>query len=187
MKLLSILSLTAALLSAPVMTEVPVLRAMQTSGQVLAQGVQTKPQVQLTLVAEKKVLKKDAQGKDTITWQAMGNQAAVQPGDIIRYTVNGKNVGDRSAKNLVITQPIPNKTIYVINSASLSSGSGTITYSIDNGKTYAAKPTIQVKLPDGKIETRPAPAERYTHIRWSLNQSIEPQQPMSAAYQVKVK
>jgi uncharacterized repeat protein (TIGR01451 family) len=186
-KLLPVLGLTAFLISTPVLSDPSIFQIGQLLGQqVLAQDVQTK-QVNLTLVAEKQLVQKDADGKAKVSWQSLGDKAVVQPGDIIRYTVNGKNNGKQAAKNLVITQPIPKRTLYVLNSASLITGEGTITYSVDNGKSYLANPTVQVKLPDGKTVTKPVPAEQYTHIRWSISQTIAPQQVVSATYQVKVR
>jgi uncharacterized repeat protein (TIGR01451 family) len=153
----------------------------------VAQTVQKKSQVDLKLVGERQVVQRDAQGKEQVTWQALANNTVVQPGNVVRYTVKGTNTSDRPVTNLVVTQPVPQGTTFVLNSASFSIGKGTMTYSIDSGKTYVASPTIQVKLPDGKVETRPAPAERYTNIRWTINQPIAPKQGVSGSYQVRVR
>lgn len=185
MKRLSILGLAAILVSVP-FTSVPSLATTaQTS--ILAQNVQNQPKVQLRLTAAKKIVQKDAVGKEKVTWQSLQGNVTVQPGDVIRYTVTGANNGDREANNLVVTQPIPKQTAYVLNSSTTIKSTATVTYSIDNGKTFVAKPTVQVKLANGKVETRPAPAEAYTHVRWKFNKAIASKSTVAAAYQVRVK
>jgi hypothetical protein len=46
---------------------------------------------------------------------------------------------------------------------------------------------VQVKLANGQIEQRPAPATAYTHVRWQLNEAIAPGQSASVSYQVTVR
>jgi uncharacterized repeat protein (TIGR01451 family) len=106
----------------------------------------------------------------------------------MRYVVTSTNVSDRAISNLVVTQPIPQRTIYVLNSATLGiAGNVEVTYSIDGGKTFVAQPTIQVKQPDGTVETRPAPAETYTHVRWKFPEALNPAVALNSSYQVKVR
>ncbi len=188
MKRLSILGLATLLISAPLVGELPSLATLENnSGKILAQNVQAKPQVQLRLTADKKIVKQDVQGKPTVTWLSLQGNVVVQPGDVIRYTVNGANSGSRPASNLVVTQPIPKQTAYVLNSSATINSTATVTYSIDNGKTFVAKPTVQVKLANGKVETQNAPAEAYTHVRWKFNNTIAPKSTVGAVYQVRVK
>jgi uncharacterized repeat protein (TIGR01451 family) len=144
------------------------------------------PKIDLSLGAQKQVVQKDQQGQEKVTWETLQGNVKVAPGDVIRYTLTGKNNGERPAKNLVLNQPIPAPMVYVLTSATATNGA-TTTYSIDKGKTYVANPTIQVKLPNGKIETRPAPAEMYTNIRWKFNQPINPKAVVNASYEAKVR
>ncbi len=185
MKRLSIIGLAALLISVP-FSSIPGF-ATTTQKSILAQNVQTQPKVQLRLTAAKKTIQKDAAGKDKVTWQSLQGNVVVQPGDVIRYTVTGANNGDREANNLVVTQPIPKQTAYVLNSSTTIKSTATVTYSINNGKTFVAKPTVQVKLANGKVETRPAPAESYTHVRWKFTDAIAAKSTVAAAYQVRVK
>jgi uncharacterized repeat protein (TIGR01451 family) len=187
MKFIPILSLVTLFISTPVLSDLAGLAVANSTHPVLAQAIKPKPQVKLMLSADKKVVQKDAQGKETVSWQSVQDKATVQPGDIVRWTINIKNEGSGAAEKLILPQPLPKGMTYMLNSANVSAGKGTITYSIDGGKTYVAKPTIQVKLPDGKVETRPAPAERYTHIRWALDQAIAPKQAVSVSYQAQVR
>jgi uncharacterized repeat protein (TIGR01451 family) len=187
MKRFSIASLGAI----AVMTTIPFVGQMPVSaslfGSAVAQNVQQQSQVQLRLTAQKKVMQKDQAGQLKMTWQPLQGNVVVQPGDVIRYTVTGANNSDRSVKNLAFTQPIPKQTKYVLNSTTAQDKAAKITYSIDNGKTFVANPTVRVKLPDGKVETRPAPAELYTHVRWNFSSAINPQASVNGAYQVQVR
>ena len=176
----------ALLASGSFATELPVIASLL-PGTAVAQNPQAKRQVQLNLTAAKKVVQKSSDGKQQVSWQSLQGNVTVQPGDVIRYTVTGANNGDRPATNLVVTQPIPKQTAYVLNSSSTIKSTATVTYSIDNGKTFVAKPTVQVKLANGKVETRPAPAEVYTHVRWKFTSAIAAKSTVAAAYQVRVK
>lgn len=155
------------------------------SSYILAQNPVKKPQVNLNLVAYKRVLQKNAQGQEVITWKALEKNAQVQSGEVIRFTVTGKNIGNSPAKNFALTQPIPRGMVYQLSSAT-SLANATLTYSIDRGRTFVAKPTIKVTS-NGKTVERPAPAESYTHIRWSLSSQLEPNSSLQAAYLLKVK
>jgi len=189
MKSFYVASLTAiaVIAAAPFVSGMPVVANLQTAKTTIAQNVQRQAPVKMSLGAEKQILQKDAQGKQQVSWQLLQGKVTVQPGDVIRYTLKGENNSDRPVTNLVFSQPIPQGTVYILNSASVAQNAGAkITYSIDSGKTFAANPTIKVKLANGKVETRPAPAEAYTNIRWNFGSSISPEAKMTATYQVKV-
>ncbi len=144
------------------------------------------PDVKLVLKVEKKNITKDTQGKEVVSWQDLGSKAQVTSQDILRYTVNGNNQGNKAANNLIVTQPISPQMIYVMNSAAGTNGAE-ITYSIDGGKTFVANPKIKVKLNNGQIDERPAPASSYTNVRWKFTKSIDPAAKVQASYQVKVR
>jgi uncharacterized repeat protein (TIGR01451 family) len=165
------------------------------AGSALAQAVNKQPKVDFKLSVAKLTTAKNDQGATVEKWQPLDSgNAVVAPGDTLRYNVAGKNTGNDTAKKLVITQPIPQKTVYVLNSATVEQ-QAVITYSIDGGKSYVAKPTVRVQLASGEIAVglgptegyRPAPPEAYTHVRWQVSQSLSPQQQLLAQYQVRVK
>ncbi|BAZ18099.1 hypothetical protein NIES4071_99820 [Calothrix sp. NIES-4071] len=164
----------------------PAIAQLLNSGATFAQNILQQPKVNLNLVADKKQLQKDAQGKQIVSWKALDSKVVVLPGDVIRFTVTGKNEGNKAAKNMNVTQPIPQRMVYVLNTAKASSNANT-TFSIDQGKTFVATPIVKVSLPNGKIEERPAPAEKYTHMRWNFNQELQPNTSVQAAYEVKVR
>lgn len=146
----------------------------------IAQNTKNQGQLQLRLEAEKKIQK-----GEKVTWQALQGQAVVQPGDVLRYTVAGENKSDRPVKNLTLNQPIPKGMQYVLKSAT-ATNNAKITYSID-ARTFVENPTIQVKLANGKVETKPAPATAYTHIRMNFNSSVPAKAIVKGTYEVQVR
>ncbi|NJL09693.1 MAG: hypothetical protein HC908_04255 [Calothrix sp. SM1_7_51] len=85
-----------------------------------------------------------------------------------------------------MTQPVARGLIYKLNSATPADGA-ILTYSIDQGKNFVANPVVKVTLANGKVEERPAPAEAYTHVRWSFNQQMQPNASVQVAYLTKVR
>jgi uncharacterized repeat protein (TIGR01451 family) len=196
---LGIVALTA---SVAVASEVPAVKNLRNAGTQLVQNIQgqtpanpappaeqQKSLVELELAAQKQVATRNEKGETQTSWQPLAqNNTVVRPGDVMRYVVTSKNVSDRAISNLVVTQPIPQRTMYVLNSATLGiAGNVEVTYSIDGGKTFVAQPTIQVKQPDGTVETRPAPAETYTHVRWKFPEVLNPAVALNSSYQVRVR
>jgi len=91
----------------------------------------------------------------------------VVPGDDVVYTITFTNISDETAENIVITNPISKNLTYVQGSAF---GPGTvIEFSVDNGKSFAAPEKLLVAT-DG--DTRPARAEDFTHVRWTLQNDL---------------
>jgi uncharacterized repeat protein (TIGR01451 family) len=177
----------AIVAAAPFLTQTPILTSAWQSSSAIAQNAKKGP-VQLRLDAEKKVVQQDRQGKQTVTWQALQGKVVVQPGDVLRYTVTGGNNGDKAVKNLTINQAIPQGMVYVLKSATVNDKQGAkITYSIDSGRSFVENPTIKVTLPNGKQETRPAPATAYTNIRWNFGTSVSAKETVKGTYQAQVR
>ncbi|MEL6928346.1 MAG: hypothetical protein AAFO95_06915 [Cyanobacteria bacterium J06600_6] len=150
--------------------------------QLIAQAAQ--PQIILNLSVAKKAITATVQGNEQVEWEQLEDGVAVAPGDELRYTIVGQNTGDAPAKNLEVTQPIPELMTYKLDSAT-SEEEVQITYSTDEGETFVAEPKIEVKLDDGTVEERPAPAEAYTHIRWNFT-TVTPETGATAMYNVQV-
>ncbi|MEH2061233.1 MAG: hypothetical protein V7K50_03010 [Nostoc sp.] len=187
MKRLSIAGLGAIALIAtvPFVHQVPGVASVWHSTSAVAQNVKTQGQIQLHLEAEKQVVAQDQQGKQSKTWQPLKGQAVVQPGDVLRYTLSGENKSDRSVSNLTLNQPIPKGMVYVLKSTS-ATNNAKITYSIDGGRSFVENPTVKVTLRDGKVETKPAPAIAYTHIRLQVP-SVAAKTTIKATYQTQVR
>lgn len=146
---------------------------------------QSRPEIKLNLSASKKLVIRDRQGQNQISWQVLKNGASVQPGDLVRYSLSGKNNGQGIAKNLVLNQPIPASMSYV--EGSVQANGSSPSFSIDQGKTFSPRPMLKIRQADGSIVERPAPPERYTHIRWTFNQGVQPQALITVSYDVRVK
>lgn len=175
----------AAMVAAPLAVSTPVFANLQEAGVAIAQQL-LRPEVKLEMGVEKQVTVTDANGMEKTEWQALEGEAAVQPGDVLRYVVESSNGGEMAAKNLIIEQPIPAEMTYVIGSQKGNSEAGT-TYSIDNGETFVAEPMVEVTLPDGTVEMQPAPAEAYTHVKWNFDNDLEAETAVSVSHEVTVK
>jgi len=139
------------------------------------------PKVEISIKAEKEVTV-TAKGK-----QVKRKIAAkgVQPGEEIIYTLNYSNSGTEGAKDVVISDPIPEGTAYLPGSASEA---GEVTFSIDKGKSFK-KPTLltyEVKGSDGKVLKKVATPDDYTDIRWTIP-SIPAGGKGSVSFRVRVK
>lgn len=143
--------------------------------------------VQLNLVAELREVKKDESGKEIVSWNPLPNNAQVMPQSIIRYTVTAQNNTNRNMRNLIVTQPIPEGMVYILNSATKPATKGAkVEFSIDGGKTFTERPTVKVRE-NGKIVEKPAPPEAYTHLRWNFGETLPANSQVSVSYQVRVK
>lgn len=92
----------------------------------------------------------------------------VVPGDDVVYTITFVNISDESADNVVITNPISRNLTYVEGSAF---GPGTvIEFSVDDGKSFAAPDELMVAT---NGEERPAAAEDFTHVRWTMQDELQ--------------
>lgn len=96
-------------------------------------------------------------------------EAAVVPGDEVIYTINYTNLSKDAAAKVVITNPIPEHMNYKGGSA--DGANTTIEFSVD-GQHFAAADRLLVTMADGK--TRPARAEDYTRVRWTLGAPLAP-------------
>jgi uncharacterized repeat protein (TIGR01451 family) len=164
----------------------PAIAQAFSAGTQVAQNILQQPKVNLHLDAELQVVKKDAQGQEVRSWVATDNTIQVKPGNLLRFSVSAHNEGSKAAQNFAVTQPIPKGTVFVLNSAADSSAAA-VTYSIDAGNSFVAQPMVKVTQPDGTVVEKPAPAEAYTHIRFSANAPLAATARTKATYQVAVR
>jgi uncharacterized repeat protein (TIGR01451 family) len=177
---LVVVPLETSLISRVTGTDVTVAQAQQQQSLVLA------------LAAHKRTTRTNILGQPEVVWESLEGgllrpAPRVQPGDVVRYTISGNNQTEQPISGLVLTDDIPPNAVYIMNSAAVEGGGKAIvTYSIDSGRTYNANPTITVTLPDGKQEVRPAPANLYTHVRWTFQSPVAARSTLSGVYQVRV-
>lgn len=169
----------------PFLSGTPALATLQQAGESIVQALKG-PQVRLNLTVDKQIIEVNEEGQEQIAWVDLGNQATVIPGDTLRYTVASENLGDKSAEDLVVTQPISPEMIYVLGSAT-TSNEANITYSIDGGETFVMNPMVEVTLEDGTVQEVPAPAEAYTNVRWEIGEELAPESGTVVAYEVTVR
>jgi uncharacterized repeat protein (TIGR01451 family) len=176
-----------ALISSIAFTGVmPSLASLQSRDPAIAQTAKEQSPIQLKLAAERQSIVAVASGR--VDWKPLPNDASLRPGETIRYVVTASNVSDRQIKKLVVNQPIPKGSVYVLGSATLPSIEGAkLDYSIDGGKTYNEKPTIRVKLENGEIVNRPAPDSMYTNVRWNFGDKFPAKTVANATYQVRIR
>lgn len=165
-------------------TEVPGM-AEQFLNPTLAQADRAvQPRMQLILTVDKQVPIEEETGTVAFEWQPLSQSVAVLPGEILRYRLVGKNNGSDSLSSLVLTQPIPPEMVYIIDSAE---GASNITFSIDNGETFTANPTVNNVNENGQGIREPAAPESYTHVRWKFERILPPGQELVGTFQVKVR
>jgi uncharacterized repeat protein (TIGR01451 family) len=142
-----------------------------------------KPELSLTVTAQKEVTGKDAEGKTKVEWQEIKE---VNPGDIVKYTIAYRNVGTVEARDARVVDPVPKETTYVSGSAE---GKDTaITYSLD-GKAFQDPPLLKYKVrqADGTEAEYQATPEMYTCIQWKLLKPVPPGGAGSVSFNAKVK
>src|SRR5947208_13355648 len=109
----------------------------------------------------------------------------VLPGDTVRYHLLFANVSAGAVHGIVLDNPIPAGLRFAPGSAKADRADVAILYSIDGGKTYAAAPMIDA-IVDGQHEQRPAPAEMYTHVRWTVRGDVPKGAQIRAEYDAQV-
>lgn len=120
--------------------------------------------IEVGVIAEKEILV--TVNGTTVTKKVKVTSA--EPGETLFYTVTFKNLGDETAKNVVIDNPIPD-TITFSSSRAWREKDKTL-FSIDGGMTFKQPSLLkyEVNLPNGRSETRTAAPENYTTIRWII-------------------
>jgi uncharacterized repeat protein (TIGR01451 family) len=99
------------------------------------------------------------QGRESL---APAEQA--HPGETLEYRAVYHNAGEREARGLAATLPIPPGTHYVLGTAS----PGRVEASLD-GHTFAPVPlTRRERTTDGRTVVRTVPASEYRALRWPL-------------------
>ncbi len=127
-----------------------------------------KGHIELKMVVEQEVTVANEYGEKTV--ERTGAKL-VLPGDEVIYTITYRNIGEKEATDVVISNPIPEHMIYI---AGTALGDGTdIIYSVDGSHFGTAdKLKVELPLPDGG--ERPATAQDYSHIRWILKMPVAP-------------
>jgi uncharacterized repeat protein (TIGR01451 family) len=179
------LGLAAALVAMPVDS---LLSSAFTHRDSTVAVAQVQQPVTVTLKGEKRQVRRNDRGLPEVTWIALDKttNSRLQPGDVVRYTLIGRNHTNKPISNFTLNNQVPRSTVMVLNSARIDQGQGTITYSINRGASYSPSPVVQEKKANGTVN-RPAYAEEYTNVRWTFSGPLPPQGIFQASYQVRVR
>lgn len=141
-----------------------------------------KGSIELKSISEVEMVTKTAGGVKEVK-RVDTSTAKVVPGDTVVFTTEYRNIGEKQAEKVMITNPIPEHTVYVDKSAS---GRGArIDFSVDGGKSYQSPNRLTVKDAQGK--TRKAVASDYTNIRWTLKKPLATGGKGSVSFKAKIK
>lgn len=136
--------------------------------------------VEVTNEALIEVVSVDADGKETITYEAAN---VVAPGDAILYRITYKNVGEEPVEGIVLQSQIPSDL--VISEGSAEAAGARVQYSIDGGTSFADRGALVVTTPEGT--QRPAEATDLTNVLWSVAGSLAAGESGSVSYRGLVK
>ena len=104
----------------------------------------------------------------------------IAPGDKVGYRITYVNTGSEPVSGVTIKNPVPENTVYIMNSAN---GAGTsITLSVD-GSQFAPVSELNV-LENGEV--RPASAKDRQSIRWIVDAPLAPSATGFVEFQVRV-
>ena len=110
----------------------------------------------------------------------------VHPGEVLDWTITSVNEGDGAAREYRTVGQIPQGTSLVAGSATAEYDAA-VTYSIDNGKSFSAQPTVEERQPDGTVKRTPAPVSMYTQVRYEWAEPLAAGKTLAASYKVRVK
>lgn len=134
---------------------------------VLPGGPEARVPIEVETEARVRVTRERADGTQVHEFREADD---IAQGEVVYYTLRVRNPGDRAAHDVIVTKPVPANTTYLAGSAT---GPGaTVTLSIDGGLTF--EPPERLVIDDAEGGRRPAPPERYTHIRWQLRHPLAP-------------
>ena len=146
-----------------------------------AQAPAEKPEISINIDVAKEVkLFKDKQW----TTQTVPAENA-RRGDILIYTITYINQGRSAATDAAIVDPVPAGTVYLLDSA--RGENAEITCSINGGFLFQKPPAkTSVRKSDGTREEIPAPANLYTHIKWTIRKPLTPGESGKLSFKVIV-
>jgi uncharacterized repeat protein (TIGR01451 family) len=110
----------------------------------------------------------------------------VKSGEIMDWTITSMNEGNAPARDYKAVGIVPPGTELVADSVS-ADGSAAVSYSIDNGRSFSAQPTLDEKQPDGSTRKVPAPISMYTQVRYEWADPLNQGAKLNAFYKVRLR
>ncbi|HUF50616.1 MAG TPA: hypothetical protein VMN60_07285 [Longimicrobiales bacterium] len=111
-------------------------------------------------------------------------RTAAAPDDTLRYQIGFTNTQTHALERVVFDNPLP-RGLVLVSGTVVSSAPARIEYSADGGKTFSARPMVQVEEAGKRVE-RPASPASYTHIRWIVTGSVAPGARVTARFDAHV-
>ena len=111
--------------------------------------------------------------------------ALVKSGEIMDWTITSVNEGNAPANEYKAIGKIPAGTQFVAGSAN-ADGSVAISFSIDNGKSFSAAPTVDEKQADGTFKKVAAPVSMYNQVRYAWSAPLNEGEKLNASYKVRL-
>jgi uncharacterized repeat protein (TIGR01451 family) len=105
------------------------------------------------------------------------------PGDVLVFRINYTNGGSEPARDVQLTNPVPEQMVYEGGSA--TGDKTAIYFSVDGGQTFAEPGSLTVIGEDGK--PKPAQPADYTHIRWQIDGSVPPGGGGTVSFKARLK
>ena len=136
--------------------------------------------IELTSIVELEVVTLDEQGKKVVKRVPAEK---VTPGSEVIYTTRFKYNGSELAEDIVISNPIPEHTIYKIGSA--TGQDVEILYSVDGGESFHE--ADQLRVVDSNGTERVAEAKDYTDVRWTYRGQLQPGDEGKVEFRVVLK
>jgi len=109
----------------------------------------------------------------------------VKSGETLDWTITSVNEGNAPANDYSAVGKIPAGTQFVAGSAS-ADGSPAVTFSIDNGKSFSAAPTVDQRQADGSVKKVPAPVSMYNQVRYAWTAPLNERSTVNASYKVRL-
>lgn len=109
----------------------------------------------------------------------------VKPGEVLDWTITSENSGNAVALDYKAVAHIPRGTEFVAGTAKANGAKAF--FSIDKGKSFSEKPTVEEKQADGTAKRVAAPVAMYTDIRYEWADPLAQGGKLTASYKVRVK
>jgi len=140
---------------------------------------QEEPQA-LTILAVNLTAQEDERPLDPAS-----GQPPSRPGDVIEYRLQFTNPTAGILQDVVFDDPIPQGLVYLPGTASAEGDGVAVEFSIDGGASYSPDPQVEVEE-GGRTLRRPAPADLYTHVRWTVQRPIAVGEGVGATFRARI-
>ena len=102
---------------------------------------------------------------------------------MLRYRITFTNRTEAPVRDIVLADDIP-QALQLVGGSARSSAEAQVEYSADGGASWSARPMEEVTV-DGRRVMRPIPPERFTNVRWTIRESVQPRATVTAEYDTR--